>query len=99
MNHADLTGCEMLEVLAETLSRQGQRLVVANLKGPVAQRLARAGVPHAIRRHGGCLCIDMEQALAIVQGKDPRDAQRDLRELVWHVERARRVLRKHESSH
>lgn len=71
INHVDLTGCEMLETLAVTLESLGLGLVIANLKGPVSKCLSLADAPAHIRKHGGHLCIDMEQAIAIVNGTDP----------------------------
>merc|ERR1712137_139719 len=45
INHVDLTGGEMLEVLAETLKGKNQRLVLINVKGPVGKCLTLAHVP------------------------------------------------------
>jgi len=74
INHVDLTGCEMLEMLAESLDTNGHQLILANLKGPVSKCLASAGVPAAIMRHKGHLCIDMDQAISIANGGDPKKA-------------------------
>lgn len=92
INHVDLTGCELLEVLAETLNTRGQKLVVANLKGPVSQSLYKAGLQDAIKKQRGHLCIDIEQALGILEGKDPRKASEDLHDLVKRVKTAQQVL-------
>lgn len=70
INHVDLTGCEMLEMLAESLKPRKQGLIVANLKGPASRCLIAAGVPGTLKKHGSHLCVDMEQALAIVSGED-----------------------------
>eukprot|EP00928_Gymnodinium_smaydae_P087966 TRINITY_DN7212_c0_g1_i1.p1 TRINITY_DN7212_c0_g1~~TRINITY_DN7212_c0_g1_i1.p1 ORF type:complete len:837 (+),score=138.31 TRINITY_DN7212_c0_g1_i1:32-2512(+) len=97
INHVDLTGCEMLHVLAESLETRGQKLIVANLKGPVSKYLDLAGAPKAIRKHGGYLCIDMQQAIEIVNGADPEAAQARVQELVRRVDNARLVLRSNNS--
>merc|ERR1712032_1323677 len=34
INHVDLTGCELMEVMAESLHGHGQTLILANVKGP-----------------------------------------------------------------
>jgi len=70
INHVDLTGCEMLELLAESLKSRNQSLIVANIKGPASKCLDSAGVPIVLKKHGGFLCIDMDQALAIIGGED-----------------------------
>merc|ERR1719201_2473420 len=70
INHVDLTGCEMLEMLAESLHARNQGLIVANLKGPASKCLSAAGVVPSLTKHGGHLCIDMSRALAIVRGED-----------------------------
>jgi MFS superfamily sulfate permease-like transporter len=90
INHVDLTSCEMLEALAEALKSSGQSLIIANLKGPVSKCLASASVPKALARHGGHLCIDMDQAMAIVNNKDQGGtaASQQLQELVRRVETA-----------
>eukprot|EP00928_Gymnodinium_smaydae_P007314 TRINITY_DN12648_c0_g1_i1.p1 TRINITY_DN12648_c0_g1~~TRINITY_DN12648_c0_g1_i1.p1 ORF type:complete len:794 (+),score=182.90 TRINITY_DN12648_c0_g1_i1:83-2464(+) len=98
INHVDLTGCEMLDVLAESLHSQGRKLVLANLKGPVSKFLHSTGVPKAVRKHGGHLCIDMEQAIAIVNGADPTAASESMQELVRRVDSASRIL-KSQSGH
>mmetsp|Transcript_22096 Transcript_22096/g.51578 ORF Transcript_22096/g.51578 Transcript_22096/m.51578 type:complete len:739 (-) Transcript_22096:115-2331(-) len=90
INHIDLTGCEMLEVIAETLWARRQRLIIANLKGPASKRLARAGIHTAIKKHNGHLCIDMDQAVGIVEGADPRKASEDLRDLLSRVDLAKK---------
>jgi len=94
INHVDLTGCEMLHALAEALKSKGQSLIVANLKGPASKCLASAGVPDELAKHHGHLCIDMEQALAIVKHHDHagQKAMADLQALVHNVENATREL-------
>jgi SulP family sulfate permease len=69
INHIDLTGCEMLEVLADSLNDKGQHLVICNLKGPVSSCLQAAGTPKRLAKHGGLLCTDMDQALGIMRGR------------------------------
>jgi SulP family sulfate permease len=100
INHVDLTGCEMLEVLAESLKSRGQGLIVANLKGPAAKCCIRAGVAPILRKHGGHLCIDMEQALAIVFGhdKDGLRSQQDIKQLVKRVDDANLMINSHNGS-
>jgi SulP family sulfate permease len=71
INHVDLTGCDVLESLATSLNERDQKLIVANLKGPVSKCLASAGVPEALRSKGGYLCTNMDQALCIIAGEDP----------------------------
>lgn len=92
INHVDLTGSEMLEVIAETLYARGQRLVVANLKGPVSKSIHNAGLPEAIKKQHGHLCIDIDQALSIVEGGNPRKASEDLHNLIKRVKTAHKVL-------
>jgi len=92
INHVDLTGCEMLEMLAESLDTNGHQLILANLKGPVSKCLASAGVPAAIMRHKGHLCIDMDQAISIANGGDPKKACEMMDQLVKRVETAKLLL-------
>jgi len=92
INHVDLTGCEMLQVLAESLNSRDQRLIIANLKGPVSKCLSRAGLPDALKKHRGHLCIDMELAVGIIYGEDPRKASEDLHDLVKRVDTARQAM-------
>eukprot|EP00931_Biecheleriopsis_adriatica_P060993 TRINITY_DN36650_c0_g2_i1.p1 TRINITY_DN36650_c0_g2~~TRINITY_DN36650_c0_g2_i1.p1 ORF type:complete len:776 (-),score=150.05 TRINITY_DN36650_c0_g2_i1:10-2028(-) len=93
INHVDLSGCEMLEVLAETLQAHGQQLVIANLKGPVSKCLSQAGVPAALRKRGGHLCTSMEAARAIIEGKTQADQESsDIKELVRRVDTAHRLM-------
>lgn len=92
INHVDLTGCEMLETLAESLESHDQQLIVANLKGPVTRCLASAGVPDAILKHKGHLCIDMDQAISIVKGGDAKKAARDMQEFLKRVQNATVVM-------
>lgn len=94
MNHVDLTGGEMLEVLAETLKGKGQKLILTNLKGPVSAQLTLAHVPHVVQKHGGHVCIDMQHAIAIMSNADPTgaEAQKHLQELVKNVDKAKSDL-------
>lgn len=92
INHVDLTGCEMIEALAESLHSQGKQLILANLKGPVSKYLYSAGVPRSVTQHGGHLCIDMDQAIGIVNGADPTNAQKMLQELVKRVDTAKLIM-------
>jgi len=100
INHVDLTGCEMLEALAEALKGRGQGLIIANLKGPVSKCLACAKVPEVLQKHEGHLCIDMEQAIAIVNNQDEaiRAASEQLQALVKRVDTAKLELQKSNSS-
>merc|ERR1712113_696975 len=55
INSVDLTGCEMIEVLAESLHDRGQKLVLANIKGPVANCLHASAVEERTKRFNGFL--------------------------------------------
>jgi len=101
INHVDLTGSEMLEVLAESLNARRTSLILANLKGPVSQCLATGGVVSKLQKHEGHLCIDMEQALAIVTNKDVGGvaARERVQSLVERVEAAQLHLRMHAANH
>jgi len=91
INHVDLTGCEMLEVLAETFKSRNQSLILANLKGPVGKCLEAAGVPHHILDNGGHLCHDMPDAMKIVAGadKEGKEAKANMQTLVKNVNDAK----------
>jgi SulP family sulfate permease len=95
INHVDLTGGEMLEVLAETMQGMGQRLILAGLKGPVVVNLERAHVTAVIRKRGGHVCIEMADAMAIVEQKDARGsvAAQHVRDLANHVKDSQVQLR------
>lgn len=73
VNGTDMTGCEMIEVLASSLQKRGQVLLIANLKAPFTRSLCQAGVHETLAAHGGHLCWGIDQALAVVDGKDPED--------------------------
>jgi len=92
INHVDLTGCEMLEVLAETLHARGTHLILANLKGPVSKYLAAAGITKALAKHGGHLSLDMQQAIAIINGADPMPASKMVEELAKRVDATKVIL-------
>jgi len=100
INHIDLTGCEMLETLAESLKSRSQILIVANLKGPASKCLSRAGVPHHIKKQGGHLCMDMDSALSIIRGedKDGQKSEKKMEELVSRLDSAEKVLKTSNSS-
>lgn len=98
MNHIDLTGCDMLEVLAEALKWQGRSLILANLKGPASKCLTGAHVDAALRREGGHLCIDMEQAMAIVRGEDAASRLDLVKDLASRVDAASKIIRNHAAS-
>lgn len=91
INHVDLTGCEMLEVLSETFKSRNQSLILANLKGPVGKCLEAAGVPHHIQDNGGHLCHDMPDAMKIVAGADEggKEAKAHMKTLVQNVSEAK----------
>eukprot|EP00929_Paragymnodinium_shiwhaense_P010394 TRINITY_DN11500_c0_g3_i1.p1 TRINITY_DN11500_c0_g3~~TRINITY_DN11500_c0_g3_i1.p1 ORF type:complete len:824 (-),score=79.07 TRINITY_DN11500_c0_g3_i1:211-2556(-) len=101
INHVDLTGCETLVSLAETLHTQGVSLILANLKGPVSGNLMVSNVPKAFAKNDAHLCIDMEQALAIVSGASPKDVNASVscRELASRVAIAKHVLRASGTNH
>lgn len=92
INHVDLTGCEMLESLAESLQQHTQSLILANLKGPVSRCLDAAHVPQVVRKHGGHLCIDMDQAIAIMNGASPDAASVTMQEYVRRVKSAALIM-------
>jgi SulP family sulfate permease len=100
INHIDLTGCETLEMLCESLHTSGQQLVLANLKGPASQNLTAAGAPELLRRHRAHLCIDMESAMDVVSGAKSscRQTSKTVEGLVQRVQSARQVLRSSRSS-
>jgi MFS superfamily sulfate permease-like transporter len=77
INHVDLTGCEMLTVLSDTLRSKGQRLILTNLKGPVSRVFRKAQIPQLLKAHGGFVCIDMQHALNIMSNEDPGGAEAD----------------------
>lgn len=97
INHVDLTGCEMLESLAESLQQRKQSLILANLKGPVSRCLDAAHVPQMVKKHGGHLCIDMDQAIAIINGASPDTASVALQEYVRRVKSAAMIM--HSTTH
>jgi anti-anti-sigma regulatory factor len=94
-NDVDMTGAEMLEVLAQTCESQNTRLILTNLKGPVGKVLQRCDVPRGIRAHGGHTCIDMKETLAIIAQEDPAGqlASETFREFVKNVDEARVQLK------
>jgi len=94
INHVDLSGCETLEVLADSLHAHGQQLILANLKGPVSKCLEEAGVPAFVRKKGGHLCTSMDSAVAIIEGMvgEGGDENLDIKELVRRVSEAKRVM-------
>jgi len=69
INDVDMSGVEALDALASTLHNRGQKLVLANLKGPVSARLHAAHFPEHLKAHGGVM--DTTDAEAIVNGSDP----------------------------
>lgn len=71
---ADMTGCRTLGVLASTLKRRGQALLIANLKAPLAAALCQAGVHETLASHDGSLCWSLDQALAIAAGEAELDS-------------------------
>lgn len=74
VNGIDMTGCDRLLSLAEALQRSDQALLVANLKGPVTRSLKAAGVDAKLRKRGGLLCWNMDQAVAIANGSGDWEA-------------------------
>jgi len=65
-NSIDLTGCQMFEGLAEALAGRHQKLVIANLKAPIAALLHTTGVQKHIKKHGGQLCLDLHEAMDLI---------------------------------
>merc|ERR1712039_505648 len=84
INHVDITGCEMLGMLAEVLHKQNKSLIVANLKGHVLRCLDRAGVPEVVKKNGH-LCDSMSGFLELIEGHDPRKASEDMHKLLGRV--------------
>eukprot|EP00441_Pelagodinium_beii_P032068 CAMPEP_0197632938 /NCGR_PEP_ID=MMETSP1338-20131121/9444_1 /TAXON_ID=43686 ORGANISM="Pelagodinium beii, Strain RCC1491" /NCGR_SAMPLE_ID=MMETSP1338 /ASSEMBLY_ACC=CAM_ASM_000754 /LENGTH=760 /DNA_ID=CAMNT_0043204515 /DNA_START=97 /DNA_END=2379 /DNA_ORIENTATION=- len=101
INHVDLSGCEALEVLAETLHSHGQQLILANLKGPVSKCLHEAGVPAFLKKKGGHLCTSIDSAVAMIEGmtEEAGDENLDIQELVRRVSEAKRVLSAQSPNH
>jgi len=91
VNGVDMTGCEMLESLAETLHKREQALLIANLKGPVTACLKAAHVHDHLKSHGGSLCWNMDQAIAIANGGDSAAAEESVTDLVERVSYAKKV--------
>jgi len=58
-------GCKMLESLSESLAARRQRLVIANLKAPIATLLQKAGVRAVLQKNDGHLCLDLTEAVAL----------------------------------
>lgn len=94
INHVDLSGCEVLEQLAETLHSHGQELILANLKGEVSQCLDEAGVPAFLKKKGGHLCTSMDSAVAMIAGTTEKagDENLDQEELLRRVAEANLAL-------
>jgi len=93
INHVDLTGCESLENIAEALESYNCVLIIANLKGPVSKCLAQAGIPEHLKKRGAHLVTSMDQAIAVVQGKQTLGEDVDIKELARRVDAASRVSR------
>jgi len=72
INGTDMTGCEAIENLAISLEKRKKSLILANLKAPLTQAMFAAGVNKHIEAHGGHLCWNMAQAMAL--GGDPGDS-------------------------
>mmetsp|Transcript_96115 Transcript_96115/g.256912 ORF Transcript_96115/g.256912 Transcript_96115/m.256912 type:complete len:723 (+) Transcript_96115:45-2213(+) len=89
LNSVDLTGCETLVQLAQSLELRGQKLVVANVKGPVAHALKMAQADDHIEKHGGSICTDMQMALQLMAGDaSTSDAASKYKALVQNVHNA-----------
>eukprot|EP00913_Durusdinium_trenchii_P018280 g17175.t1 len=65
VNGTDMTGCEAIENLAISLEKRKKSLVLANLKAPLTKAMFAAGVDKHIEAHGGHLCWNMAQAIAL----------------------------------
>merc|ERR1712060_729245 len=88
-----------MEVMAESLHGHGQTLILANVKGPVAENLAAAHVPVMIEKHGGHLCTgSVDDALQIAAEKSFKKMDDDLIQLAKRTTSARNVLRSQQSS-
>jgi len=87
VNGVDLTACEMLNSLAELLKARNQRLILANIKAPIASSLASAGVQQAICKFGGQLCLDMQDAMAAISSAELgwNDAHQRVQALIQSV--------------
>lgn len=94
INHVDLTGCAMLEVLAEIVKKVEISLIIANLSGPATRCLNSAGVPEVIGKHGGHLCLDMHSALAIISGEtEGNTPHRAITEFVKRIGNAQKLMK------
>merc|ERR1712203_1055664 len=92
INHVDLTGCETLEVLAEALDERSQKLILANLKGPVVKCLDASGVPDGIKKHNGSLSTKGVDE-AIVAARAERREGDDFQDLVLRAASAQVAMR------
>jgi len=92
MNGVDMTGCEMLENLAKVTEKRGTGLILANLKGPVTRSLCAANVHSHLWEHGAHLCWDMDQAMGITEGRDPKPAREAILDLDRRVKSKAPVL-------
>ena len=81
-----MTGCEAIENLAISLQKRNKSLVLANLKAPLTQAMYAAGVNKHIEAHGGHLCWNIAQAIALVNGGDPTVAKEAVNDLHSRVQ-------------
>jgi len=86
VNGTDMTGCEAIENLAITLEKRKMHLLLANLKAPFTQAMFAAGVDKHLSHHGGHLCWNMDQAVALVGGADPEEAKETVKDLHSRVQ-------------
>jgi len=86
INGTDMTGCEAIENLAISLEKRKKSLVLANLKAPLTQAMFAAGVNKHIEAHGGHLCWNIAQAIALANGGDPEAAKKSVNDLHSRVQ-------------
>jgi MFS superfamily sulfate permease-like transporter len=93
INGTDMTGCEAVENLAISLQKRKKSLVLANLKQPLTQAMYAAGVNQHIEAHGGHLCWNIAQAIALVNGGDPTVAKEAVNDLHSRVQSSTAALK------
>jgi SulP family sulfate permease len=74
MNDCDVTGIETLAQVAETLYSLGIRVAMVNIKGPLMKRLRGTHLLRTFTHLGGHLSDNLEDVLAVVEGRDTAGA-------------------------
>ena len=93
INGTDMTGYEAVENLTISLQKRKKSLVLANLKQPLTQAMYAAGVNQHIEAHGGHLCWNIAQAIALVNGGDPTVAKEAVNDLHSRVQSSTAALK------